>query len=70
MRDAWETDELRQEMKESMNDPVELLNSQMIRLSLIETPFQTFTAAEGQSIGSLWEKCTELDSDVQVLSNS
>ena len=53
-----------------MNDPVDLLNSQMIRLPLKETPFQTFSSAEGQSIGSLWEKCTELDSDIQVLSNS
>ena len=70
MRDALKTDELRQEMKELMNDPANLLNSQMIRLSLKETPFQIFSTAEGQSIDSLWEKCTEVVSDIQVLSNS
>lgn len=73
MRDALKTEELRHEMKKSMNNPVDLLNSQMTRmtkLALKETLFQTFSAAEGLSIDRLWEKCTEVNSDIQVLSNS
>ena len=61
MWDALKTDELHQEMKESMNDPVDFLNSQMTK----ETPFQIFSAAEGQSINDrLWEICTEVNSDI------
>ena len=73
MRDALKTEELHHEMKKSMNNPVDLLNSQMTRmtkLALKETLFQTFSTAEGLSIDRLWEKCTEVNSDIQVLSNS
>lgn len=66
MRDALKTDELRQEMKQSMTFPVELLNTQMKRLALKDRQFQVFDAADDISIDRLWDKCNEVDSDLQV----
>lgn len=54
-------------MKESMNAPINLLNRQMERLSLKGIPFKSFPAAEDEAIDELWKRCTEIDSEVQVI---
>lgn len=66
VRDALKTDELVQEMKQSIAFPVEILNSQMKRLALKDRPFQTYNAVNDTSIDTLWEKCQEVDPDLQV----
>ncbi|XP_066914216.1 uncharacterized protein [Clytia hemisphaerica] len=65
VREAVKTDELRQEMKETMAFPKELLNSQMKRLALKGKSFQVFDAASGTSIDDLWTKCQEIDRDLK-----
>ena len=66
VREAVNTEELRQEMKESMAFPVELLNAQMKRLALKDKPFQVYVPAEDTAIDELWEKCQEVDIKLQV----
>lgn len=57
------------ELKESLAAPVDLLKSQMLRLSLKQQPFRTFDPASKEDIDMLWEKCLEIDPNLKVSVN-
>uniref|UniRef100_A0A7M5XB11 Uncharacterized protein n=2 Tax=Clytia hemisphaerica TaxID=252671 RepID=A0A7M5XB11_9CNID len=65
VRETLKSDELRDEMKQSRAFPKELLNNQMKRLSLKDKDFQVFNPVNEASIDQLWEKCQEIDPDLQ-----
>eukprot|EP00111_Clytia_hemisphaerica_P022406 TCONS_00065858-protein len=65
VRETLKSDELRDEMKQSLAFPKELLNNQMKRLSLKDKDFQVFNPVNEASIDQLWEKCQEIDPDLQ-----
>ena len=66
MRQKLETDNLKQGLRDSLETPIDLLSSQMKRLSLKDVPFQTFQPAEERQIGGLWEKCVQIEQLLQV----
>ena len=66
IRESIESKELREEMKESLSDPVDLLGSQMRRLALKEAHFQTFAPCKEDAMNDLWKRCTEIAPGVQV----
>jgi uncharacterized Zn finger protein len=70
MREKLATDDLKKELGESLSFPIDLLNSQMNRLSLKEKKFQTFTPASEEEINTLWQKCLEIEKGLQVYSSS
>lgn len=61
-----ETDNLKQGLRDSLETPIDLLSSQMKRLSLKDVPFQTFQPAEERQIDGLWEKCLQIEQLLQV----
>ncbi|CAB3998966.1 Hypothetical predicted protein [Paramuricea clavata] len=65
MREKLATDDLKKELGESLSFPIDLLNSQMNRLSLKEKKFQTFTPASEEEINTLWQKCLEIEKGLQ-----
>lgn len=66
MRQKWETDNLKQGLRDSLETPIDLLSTQMKRLSLKDVPFQTFQPAEERQIDGLWEKCLQIEQLLQV----
>lgn len=66
MREKLTTDDLKQELRESLETPIDLLNSQMKRLSLKEKPFQTFKPAEDGEIDDIWQQCLKIEQALQV----
>ena len=66
MREKVNTDSLKAELAESLQFPVDLLKSQMVRLSLKDKPFQTFEPAKQEEIDALWKLCLEVDKDLKV----
>ena len=66
MRQKLETDNLKQGLRDSLETPIDLLSTQMKRLSLKDVPFQTFQPAEERQIGGLWEKCVQIEQLLQV----
>ena len=67
MRQKLETDNLKQGLRDSLETPIDLLSSQMKRLSLKDVPFQTFQPAEERQIDGLWEKCLQVCCLYQLL---
>lgn len=63
MREKLTSDELVQELQESLSFPIDLLNSQMIRLSLKEN-FTTFKPATKDQIDSVWQACLEVEKNL------
>ena len=66
MRQTLETDNLKQGLRDSLETAIDLLSTQMKRLSLKDVPFQTFQPAEERQIGGLWEKCVQIEQLLQV----
>ena len=66
MRQKLETDNLKQGLRDSLETPIDLLSTQMKRLSLKDVPFQTFQPAEERQIDGLWEKCLQIEQLLQV----
>ena len=66
MRQKLETDNLKQGLRDSLETPIDLLNTPMKRLSLKDAPFQTFQPAEERQIDGLWEKCLQIEQLLQV----
>jgi hypothetical protein len=67
MREVLTTDELKQGLRDSLETPIDLLNTQMRRLSLKDKPFQTFQPAEEGHINELWQRCLQIEQQLQVL---
>ena len=67
MREKINTDALKAELFESLQFPIDLLKSQMVRLSLKDKPFKLFEAAKQEEIDALWNLCVEVDKDLKVL---
>jgi hypothetical protein len=66
MRDVINTVERKEELQESLQFPVDLLRGQMLRLSLKDKLFKVFQPAAEDSIDVLWNKCVEIEKDIQV----
>ena len=62
LREIIESDQLKQELKDSLATPMELLNFQMQRLSLNGKGSEIFTPASEAEIDVLWQQITVLDS--------
>lgn len=67
MRTVINREELKNELQESLAFPVDLLNGQMSRLALKDKPFKTFQPATEERIDAMWDKCVEIEKDIQVL---
>ena len=67
MRDVINTVERKEELQGSLQFPVDLLRGQMLRLSLKDKPFKVFQPAAEDSIDDLWDKCVEIEKDIQVI---
>ena len=68
MRKVLTTEELKQSLRDSLETLIELLNTQMKRLSLKEKPFQTFQPAEEENLDELWQSCLQIEQQLQVTS--
>lgn len=66
LREKLKTEELKQNWLDSVERPTELLSTQMKRLNLKEKPFNTFKPADEETIDDLWQKCLEIDDQLQV----
>jgi hypothetical protein len=67
MRDKVNTPELKKQLSESLQFPVDLIKSQMVRLSLKDKSFQVFDPAEDEKIDALWKLCLDVDKNLKVL---
>ena len=67
MRDVINTDERKKKLQESLQFPVDLLHGQMLRLSLKDKLFEVFQPAAEESMDALWNKCVEIEKDIQVI---
>ena len=67
MRDVINTVERKKALHESLQFPVDLLRGQMLRLSLKDKLFKVFQPAAEDSIDDLWDKCVEIEKDIQVI---
>ena len=67
MRDVINTVERKKALQESLQFPVDLLRGQMLRLSLKDELFKVFQPAAEDSIDDLWDKCVEIEKDIQVI---
>ncbi|CAB4017899.1 Hypothetical predicted protein [Paramuricea clavata] len=67
MRDKVNTPELKKQLSESLQFPVDLIKSQMVRLSLKDESFQVFDPAEDEKIDALWKLCLDVDKSLKVL---
>lgn len=68
VREKLGTDHLKQEWKDSLETPVDMLNCQMRRLNLKERQFNTFSAAEDSNIDELWKNCLKIEGELDVMS--
>lgn len=66
MCDVINTVERNEKLQESLQFPVDLLRGQMLRLSLKDKLFKVFQPAAEDSIDVLWNKCVEIENDIQV----
>lgn len=69
MREKLTTNDLEKELGESLLFPIDLLNSQMYRLSLEDKNFKTFNPAPEEVINTLWQYCLEIEEVSQVYSS-
>ena len=69
MRSVINTEELNNELEESLQFAVDLLHAQMSRLALKNKPFQTFRPATTEMIDTLWNQINEIDESIQVFNN-
>ena len=60
------TEAHQRDLKDSLKAPVELLQSQMHRLSLKEKKFKTFEAATQDETDNMWDHCQKIDSQLKV----
>ena len=67
MRDKVNTPELKKQLSESLQFPVDLIKSQMVRLSLKDKSFQVFDPAEDEKIDALWKLCLDVYKNLKVL---
>ena len=70
LRQKLATDSLQNEHSESLSFPTDLLKSQMLRLSLKEKKFQTFSPAMEEDLSTLWQNCLEIEKLLEVLNVS
>jgi hypothetical protein len=68
MRDKVNTPELKKHLSESLQFPVDLIKSQMVRLSLTKNKsFQVIDPAEDEKIDALWKLCLDVYKNLKVL---
>ena len=70
MREKLVIDSLKNEHSESLAFPIDLIKSVMLRLSLKEKKFQTFSPATEEDLSTLWQNCLEIEKQLQVLNVS
>ena len=58
--------ELKADLRRSLEQPRNLLEEQMKRLSLKNKPFQCFPPATDQEIQEMWQNCLLLDETLKV----
>ena len=69
MREKLTTDDLKQDLRDSLETPIDLLNNQMRRLTLKDQPFQTYQPADEAQMDQLWQTCLQLEEQLQVSTN-